>query len=100
MRLILAALVVFVVVASAQTSAACRWFGTQLHCDAGDSLVVLGTQGADDPHYASSVPPLALLGNGRFVDGPKPTNRFQVQVQNIGVDPRLCRRIGNETYCY
>jgi hypothetical protein len=27
-------------------------------------------------------------------------DRVRIEVQDIGTDPSLCRRIGNEGYCY
>jgi len=29
-----------------------------------------------------------------------PDRAFRVELQNVGKDPRLCREIGNEIYCY
>jgi len=25
---------------------------------------------------------------------------FEIELQDFGTDPSLCRKIGNETYCY
>ena len=80
-------------------SAACRPIGTQLQCNVGPSHVVIGTQAAQ-PGTRAPLPVLSLNGDGGFADDAAPPHRFEVQVQNFGRDPSLCRTIGNETYCY
>jgi len=82
-------------------SAACRLFGTQLECDLGANRVLLGTQRAHEPTYAGSFMPQAFRGTDNLlVIGRALPDSFQLQLQDIGADPSLCRKIGNETYCY
>ena len=92
---------VCVLAAAPRASAACRWFGTQLECEVGTSRVMIGTQAADEPTYARSFSIRSFHGDGGFPDdrvasrGP-----FAIELQDFGADPSLCRKIGNETYCY
>lgn len=79
---------------------ACRWFGTQLECDFGARRVLIGTQAADEPTYVRPFRPQAFNGGDGLVDHRTPGRPLELELQNIGADPRLCRRIGNETYCY
>ena len=46
-----------------RVSAACRPFGTQVECDVGSSRVVIGTQAAEQPTRAPSLPCLSLAGD-------------------------------------
>jgi hypothetical protein len=78
----------------------CGWFGTQLECALGARQIVIGTQVAEDPGHARSVRPFSFQIRGRLLDDRSPTTPFRLELQNIGVDPSLCRRVGNETYCY
>jgi hypothetical protein len=80
--------------------AACGWFGTQLECALGSAGVVIGTQTAADPAYATSVRPWSFGGDDHLLDDRRPTTPFGLQLQDIGTDPTLCHRFGNETYCY
>ena len=79
--------------------AACREFGTQLECDLGGSQLLLGTQTAAAPAYDRLLRPQMLQGGDADT---RPVSRWplRIELQNVGVDPSLCRRIGNETYCY
>ncbi len=82
-------------------NAFCLWFGTQLECGVGSSDVVIGTQVADAPRYARSMSPSSFQGRGHLLDGgSRATTPFRLELQNIGADPTLCRRMGSETYCY
>ena len=81
-------------------SAMCRPFGTQLECDVGSNRVVIGTQAAAQPTCASSLSVLSLAGDVCFPNEPAPPREFGIQLQDVGTDPQLCRKIGNETYCY
>src|SRR5690242_5730341 len=83
------------------TSAACRWFGTQLECDFPTGRVMVGTQAAAEPTYGTSIP-IHAFGAGRGLPGERAASRhaLDIQVQDVGADPSLCRTIGNETYCY
>jgi hypothetical protein len=81
--------------------ATCGWFGTQLECSLGSSDVVFGAQVADDPAYATSVRPSPFHNQGDLLDGPAASPApFRLELQNVGVDPTLCRRFGDESYCY
>jgi hypothetical protein len=98
----LPALLVFGVLSGATNApASCRWFGTQVVCALGGSQLSMGTQTAVEPTYATAVRPLpfnggpGLLDNGTLLGRP-----FRLELQNIGVEPDLCRKIGNEAYCY
>ena len=81
-------------------SAACRPFGTQLECDVETSRVVIGTQTGAQPTRSPSFPCFSFAGDECFRNDPAPPRALQVQLQDIGTDPQLCRKIGNETYCY
>ena len=85
--------------AATRAPAACRRFGTQLDCALGASQLVIGTQAAREPAYARTLRPQLLQG-GDLDDRPLPRWPLRLEFQNVGVDPSLCRRIGNETYCY
>jgi hypothetical protein len=95
-------LVVIAVLAVApHASAACRRFGTQLQCNVGSSWVVIGTQTAEEPRAARAFPVQPFQGGRGFDDGAVASRRpFEIEVQNFADDPALCRKIGNETYCY
>jgi len=81
--------------------AACGWFGTQLECDLGASQVVIGSQVADVPIRAtSSFLPPRFHGADRFLERLAPDQTLRLELQTIGADPSLCRKIGNESYCY
>jgi hypothetical protein len=82
-------------------SAGCRWFGTQLECGLGGSQVLIGTQAEDAPAAVTRFRPLSFHGSGGLLDDRvAPQWPFRIELQNIGADPRLCRRIQDETYCY
>jgi hypothetical protein len=87
--------------AAPQASAACRWFGSQLECDLGGSQLLVGTQASAEPAYAGAVRPQPVQGRDELLDhGAVPERPLRLDLQNVGVDPGSCRRIGNETYCY
>jgi hypothetical protein len=83
-------------------SATCGWFGTQLECALGaGGDVVIGTQVADDPARATSFRPQPLYGSARLLDDrARPAALLRLELQDVGADPSLCRRIGNESYYY
>ena len=85
--------------AASSASAACGWLGTQLQCDVGSSRVVIGTQLTGEPTPAASFP----IHSFRAGNGPRESvasrRPFEIELQNFG-DGSLCRKIGNETYCY
>ena len=95
-------LIMLAVLATApRASAACTWFGTQLECDVGTSRVTLGTQTADEPTYARAFPIHSFNGDRGLPDDHAASQRaFEIKLQDFGADPSLCRRIGNENYCY
>ena len=93
--------VIAVLAAAPHASAACRRFGTQLQCNLGSSQVVIGTQAAEEPRPARALPIQPFHGWLGFGDDAVASRRpFEIQFQNFGGDPALCRKIGNETYCY
>jgi len=97
----LALITICTLAVASPASAACRWFGTQLECDLGANRVLMGTQRAHEPTYAGSLTPQAFRGtDALLVIRPALPRSFQLQLQDIGADPSLCRKIGNETYCY
>jgi hypothetical protein len=94
-------LVLAALAAAAPASAACRAFGTQIECDLGNGRIALGTQTAAEPGYAGSIRPQPFHGSSELLaERPALGRPLQLDLQNVGADPRLCRRIGNETYCY
>ena len=99
MRFALVLMALVLLGAATRAPAACRRFGTQLECDLGGSQLLIGTQAAPAPAYGSSLRPQLLQG-GDLDDRPTPRWPLRLDLQNVGVDPSLCRRIGNETYCY
>ena len=94
-------IVAVVLTATPRESAGCRWFGTQLECDVGGSRVVIGTQAAQERSYARSFPTHSFRADDGFpVEHPAPRQPFAIELQDVGADPGLCRKIGNETYCH
>ncbi len=88
-------------VGAAPAGAACERFGTQLDCAIGGRQVVIGTQAANEPtHGTPSFRPQGFHGNGRLLAGRLATTPLRIELQDVGVDASLCRRIGNEGYCY
>ena len=83
-----------------RVSAACRSFGTQLECDVGSKRVVIGTQARPQPTCAPSLSVLSFAGDVCLPTEPAPPHELRIQLQDVGTDPPLCRKIGNETYCY
>jgi len=103
-RFLLALLGFGLLAAAPQASAACRWFGTQLECSIGGGQLAIGTQAAAEPTYANPLRPRGLQGTDRLdelLDDRAPSEwPVRLDLQNVGVDPRLCRKVGDETYCY
>jgi hypothetical protein len=84
-----------------RASAACQWFGTQLQCNVGSTRIVAGTQAAEAPSTASPFPIQSFQGDtGFWHDDAASRGPFEFDLQDFGTDPSLCRRFGNETYCY
>jgi hypothetical protein len=103
-RFLLALMGFGLLAAAPQASAACRWFGTQLECPIGGSQLSIGTQAAAEPFYANPLRPRGLQGSDGLDEllDDRAVSEWPVRLdlQNVGVDPRLCRKVGNETYCY
>ena len=94
-------IIAVVLTATPRESGACRWFGTQLECNVGGSRVVIGTQAAAGRSYARSFPAHSFRAEDGFpVDHPPLRQPFAIELQDVGADPGLCRKIGNETYCH
>jgi hypothetical protein len=94
---IFVALIAVGLAAAGPASAACRRFGTQIDCALGESRLVIGTQAEPEPRYATSLRPQAFHGDGAFRDDRTARSRLPARLQDIGNDPSLCRRIGNES---
>ena len=99
-RLVPAVMAFGLLAAATPSSAACRWFGTQLECDLGGNQVLIGTQTEDEPAYVRPFRPAGLHGGGALLpDRVAPDQPFQIELQNVGPDPyRLRREIGGEAY--
>ena len=81
--------------------ASCRSFGTQLDCTLGTGQLVIGTQTAAEPSGGRTLPALPLRGgDGLFEDRPSGSWPLRLELQNVGTDPGLCWRFGDETYCH
>ncbi len=83
-----------------RADAVCLWYGTQLDCRSGDSRLVIGSQTADPTRSATSLRPQTLQGGGGPLARRAAPAAIGLSVQDVGSDPSLCRRIGNESYCY
>jgi len=101
MKRILCALVaVGLVCASPSAWASCRSSGTQLDCTLGSGQVLVGTQTAAAPGHGR-MPALPLqAGDGLFDERPAGSWPLRLELQNVGTDPGLCWRFGEETYCH
>ena len=96
MKRMLGTLVVLGLVgASPGAWASCRSSGTQLDCTLGGRQVLIGTQTAAEPNHGPALP---LQGGNLFDD--RPAGSWRLEVQNVGTDPGLCWRFGEETYCH
>ena len=92
-------LIVAGLLGASSAHARCGIFGTQVECGLGTGVAVVGTQVADEAD--ASVRFHSLQGSARpFLERARPEDRVLIEVQNVGTDPSLCRRIGNEGYCY
>ena len=89
-------------IAAPAHAAKCGLFGTQLECGLRAGDVVIGTQVSGEPSRAtSSFRPQPFHGDSRLLaERTRPAGRVRIELQDIGADPSLCRRIGNEGYCY
>jgi hypothetical protein len=102
MKRILCALVALgLACASPSAWASCRSSGTQLDCTLGRGQVLIGTQTAAEPSRGRRVPALPLQGSDTlFDDRPATSWPLRLELQNVGTDPGLCWRFGEETYCH
>lgn len=83
-----------------RADAACQWYGTQLDCRLGDGRLVIGSQTAEPTRGTTSLRPQTLQGVGGLLTRRPAPASIGISVQDVGTDPSLCRRIGNESYCY
>jgi hypothetical protein len=89
------------VAAAPRAWASCRWFGTQLECELGDRQLLIGTQAAADPRYVGAFRAQPLHGGDGLFDERLVTRwPLRMELQNVGTDPGLCWRFGDETYCH
>jgi hypothetical protein len=99
MRFLLALMALGLLCVAPQASA-CQWFGTQLECDLGGRQLLIGTQAVAAPAYAGAFRPQRLQGNDGLLDRGVHTSPLRLDVQNVGGNPGLCHKFGNEIYCY
>ena len=100
-RLLFRLVAVGLVCTSSGAWGACRSFGTQLDCTFGKRHVLIGTQTAPEPRRAGALRPLPLGADQPLLDErPRAGRSFDLEVQNVGNDPGLCWKLGNETYCH
>ena len=99
-RLVPAVMALGLLAAATPSSAACRWFGTQLECEFGGSQVLIGTQAEDESANLGRFPQEGLHGGGALLpDRVAPDRPFRIELQDVGADPqRLRREIGGEAY--
>jgi len=102
MKRILCTLVALGLVGAAPCArASCRWFGTQLECELGGRQLLIGTQTAAEPSHVGGLPALPLHGgDSLFDERPLVSWPLRLELQNVGTDPGLCWRFGDETYCH
>jgi hypothetical protein len=83
---------------AAEAGAACTRAATELVCALGSTTVTIGTQAivGYDPAVDGRVSRLGFLP----LESSEPPDRFRIQLQSFGGRFGLCRRFGNETYCY
>ena len=100
-RFLLALMALGLLGLATQASAACRWFGTQVECDLHGSQLTIGTQRVPEPTCARAFGRQLLQGCDGLVDDRAPAAwPLRLELQNVGADPGLCRKLGNEIYCY
>src|SRR2546428_9314610 len=102
MQLRLAPMALGLLAFATHAPAICSRSGTQIACDVGGTLLSIGTQRMAEPICAKAALPLQRLQgcDDLLDDHAAPEWPVRLEIQNIGVDPGLCRRLGNETYCY
>ena len=100
-RLVFGLALLTLLLTTSRAGAACRWYGTQLTCDASGRPVWIGTQIATDPSYARSTPRPQSLTAARDLGSSSPApSGMRIELQNFGGDATVCRTIGGERYCY
>ena len=100
-RFLLALMALGLLGLATQAPAACRWFGTQVECDLGGSQLTIGTQRVPEPTCARAFGRQLLQGcDGLLDDRALAAWPLRLDLQNVGADPGLCRKLGNEIYCY
>jgi hypothetical protein len=63
--------------------------------------LVIGAQRAAEPTPTTGFQRQCLQGSECFLDErAAPERPLRLEFQDVGVDPGLCRKVGNETYCY
>ncbi|TMA96003.1 MAG: hypothetical protein E6J70_16350 [Deltaproteobacteria bacterium] len=102
MRLRLASMALGLLAFATHAPAICSRSGTQIACDIGGTQLSIGTQRMAEPTCAKAALPLQRLQgcDDLLDDHAAPEWPVRLEIQNIGADPGLCRRLGNETYCY
>jgi hypothetical protein len=101
MRRLLVTVMVGVLGLSPGTSAAYRRFGTQLECTLGSTRIFIGTQTEAEPSHERALPIQSFYpGLGIGLHEPTFPGPFDIELQDFATDPSLCRKIGNEIYCY
>ena len=87
--------------ASPPAGASCRWFGTQLECEFRGRQLLIGTQAAAEPSYVGAFRAQSLQGgDGLFDERPVTSWPLRLELQNVGTDPGLCWKFGDEIYCH
>lgn len=93
-------IVVGVLVAASQASAACRRVGTQLDCGLAASRIIIGTQVPDEQTRSRSFrSPPSHGTDAAASDRVAPAPSFKLGLQDIDAGASLCRDIRNESYC-
>jgi len=102
MQLRLAPMALGLLAFATHAPAICSRSGTQIACDIGGTQLSIGTQRMAEPTCAKAALPLQRLQgcDDLLDDHAAPEWPVRLEIQNIGADPGLCRRLGNETYCY
>ena len=97
----LAILGVVVAWSSSPVLAACRLYGSQLRCVTDGRRVVIGTQLDQTPGESTFLPLNALQGAPAFADVHSVSRpHVDIHLQDFSGDPSMCKRYGDETYCY
>jgi hypothetical protein len=98
-RSLFALIAVGLLAVAARAPASCGWFGSQLECEVGGRRVLIGTRAEARPRCDRPLALQALDGCDLRADATL-ERPFRLEFQNVGTDPSLCRKLGDETYCY